>query len=265
MEKGILMKIEIERVNFTHSEEYIANYFISKKPSLPIHDLAKELCVSSSSITRFCKKIGLNNYKELLFLYEKDLNNDDFVYCNIPNKIINEYTHILKAVDSYFDVNTILNVCKLINSHRLISVFAFGLSATAAEDFKFRFSRVGKFIQVIHDKEAIKMYSKVLKENDLVFIFTLRGKPYFEDLAIELKNRGIIVVSVLGNEKSLLSKISDEVLMTSLVSGEEFTGIISGQIPILIMIDALYYNYIRIYKDALQQWADTEEYLLNKE
>lgn len=265
MEKGILMKINLSKVNFTNAEEHIAEYFINENPPLPIHDLAKTLCVSSSSITRFCKKIGLNNYKELLFLYEKCLNNEDVQYLNIPNRITNEYSHILKTVDELFDEKAIYNVCNHIYNHRLISVFAFGLSATAAEDFKFRFSRVGKFVEVIHDKEAIEMYSKVLEEGDLVFIFTLRGKSYLDELAIELKKKGIIVISILGNQKSLLASISDEVLFTSMLSGEESTGLISSQFPILVVIDALYDYYVRDHKDALQNWASTEEYLKTKQ
>ena len=39
---------------------------------------------------------------------------------------------------------------------------------------------------------------------------------------------------------------------------------ISGQIPILIMIDMLYYHYVRTYSDALTNWASTEEILKDR-
>ena len=85
-------------------------------------------------------------------------------------------------VDQNFDAKAMEQVCSYIYEHRIINIFAFGLSATAAEDFRFRFSRLGKFIEVIHDKDAIKMSSLVLQKQDLVFIFTLRGNTYLEEL-----------------------------------------------------------------------------------
>ena len=71
MEKEILLRINLAKVNFTYVEETIAQYFTDGRKPLTIHELARELSISSSSITRFCKKIGLNNFKELMYLYEQ--------------------------------------------------------------------------------------------------------------------------------------------------------------------------------------------------
>ena len=68
------------------------------------------------------------------------------------------------------------------------------------------------------------MSSRVLQKQDLVFIFTLLGNTYLEELAAELTLRGILVVSILGNQNSRLKKLSDVVLYTSSLSGEESTG-----------------------------------------
>lgn len=260
MEKEILLRINLEKVNFTYVEEQIAEYFTNGNPPLTIHELAHELSISSSSITRFCKKIGLKNFKELMYLYEQHLNTQDAPQVsNISLDLQSEYFRIFHLVDQNFDAAEMRAVCQHIYEHRIINIFAFGLSATAAQDFKFRFSRLGKFIEVIHDKDAINMSSQVLEQGDLVFIFTLRGNSYLEELAQELKTKGNVVVSILGNKKSRLAKLSDHVLYTSSLSGEESTGMISSQIPILIIIDMLYYHYVRTYTDALSNWASTEK------
>ena len=265
MEKEILLRINLAKVNFTYVEETIAQYFTDGRKPLTIHELARELSISSSSITRFCKKIGLNNFKELMYLYEQHLNMQNAPQIsNISLDLQSEYFRIFHLVDQNFDAKAMEQVCRYIYEHRIINIFAFGLSATAAEDFRFRFSRLGKFIEVIHDKDAIKMSSRVLQKQDLVFIFTLRGNTYLEELAAELTLRGILMVSILGNQNSRLKKLSDVVLYTSSLSGEESTGMISGQIPILIMIDMLYYHYVRTYSDALTNWASTEEILKDR-
>ena len=183
MEKEILLRINLAKVNFTYVEETIAQYFTDGREPLTIHELARELSISSSSITRFCKKIGLNNFKELMYLYEQHLNMQNAPQIsNISLDLQSEYFRIFHMVDQNFDAKAMEQVCSYIYEHRIINIFAFGLSATAAEDFRFRFSRLGKFIEVIHDKDAIKMSSRVLQKQDLVFIFTLRGNTYLEEL-----------------------------------------------------------------------------------
>ena len=158
MEKEILLRINLAKVNFTYVEETIAQYFTDGRKPLTIHELARELSISSSSITRFCKKIGLNNFKELMYLYEQHLNMQNAPQIsNISLDLQSEYFRIFHLVDQNFDAKAMEQVCRYIYEHRIINIFAFGLSATAAEDFRFRFSRLGKFIEVIHDKDAIKM------------------------------------------------------------------------------------------------------------
>lgn len=262
MEKEILVRIHLAKVNFTYVEEQIASYFMKERPALTIHELAHTLSLSSASITRFCKKIGLRNYKELMYLYTKHLSTkkDTQIY-NIPMELSREYFRIFRFVDQSFDVKKFKKMAEYIYHHRIIHIFAFGLSATAASDFKFRFSRLGKFIEVIHDKDAIAMATQVLMKDDLVFIFTLRGNMYFENVAQELKEKGSIVLSILGNKKSRLATLSDVVLFTASLSGEESTGMISSQIPILILIDMLYEQYVKMYTEDLHKWVSTEKTL----
>ena len=264
MEKELMLKINYAKVNFTYVEEEIADYFLNNKPSLPIHNLAKELSVSSASITRFCKKIGLQNYKELIYLYEKHLKekNQPKIH-HISLDLQSEYFEIFQQVDSNIEQDKIDDVCRLIHNHRIIHIYALGLSATAAQDFKFRFSRTGKFIEVVYDKDAISMTSSVLEKDDLVLIFSLRGNQSLVDCAMKLKKRGVRIVSIIANKKSPLVRLSDVTIFTADLKGEESTGMISAQIPILIVIDMLYYCYVREYDDAIAKWVGTEEVLEN--
>lgn len=262
MEKELMLKMNYAKSHFTYVEETIADYFVNNNPSLPIHDLAKVLSVSSASITRFCKKIGLKNYKELLYLYEKHLDeNHEPTIHHISTDLQSEYFAIFQQIDDHIYQEDVERICELIHEHRIINIFALGLSATAAQDFKFRFSRTGKFIEVIYDRDAISMSSRVLEKDDLVFFFTLRGHQSFVDCALHLKQKGVHIVSIIANKKSPLVKLSDVVLFTADLKGEESTGVISAQIPILILLDIIYYCYVRKYKDAIEKWAGTEEVL----
>lgn len=264
MEKGIILRINNSKVNFTYVEERIAKYFLDGNIPKSIIELSSELNVSPASITRFCKKIGLANYKELMYLYTDYINNDREIHVNnIALEFQKTYMKLFDDIDKMYDGNKIERICEQIYSHRIIHIFALGLSATAAQDFKFRFSRTGKFIEVIHDRSAMEMAASILREGDLVFIFTLRGNKSLENICKELKSRGVIVITITANKNSSLSEDSDIVMSTANFNGEDVMGIMSAQVPILIQIDLIYYNYVKKYKDVLSNWVSTEK-IFNK-
>ena len=265
MNKEIILRITHAKFKFTYVEEQIAEYFLGNNKPMSINDLAELLCVSPASITRFCKKIGLNNYKELIYLYNEHLKENDKINMNnISVDLQKSYFKIFNQIDGSFNREKIEDICDLIHSYRFMHIFALGLSATAAQDFKFRFSRMGKFIEVIYDKDAIDMATAVIEEGDLVFIFTLRGNKYLQKCAKALKEKGAKLVVITGNEHTKLNEYADIIIVTANLSGEESTGMISAQIPILIQIDLIHYYYVRKYKEVLEAWVSTEK-VFNKE
>ncbi|MBS6043810.1 MAG: SIS domain-containing protein, partial [Clostridium baratii] len=114
------------------------------------------------------------------------------------------------------------------------------------------------------DRSAIEMATKILEKGDLVFLFTLRGNKALEKIGEELKEKDITVITITANKKSSLNETSDITINTSNFKGEESTGILSAQIPILVQIDLIHYYYIRKYKEVLNSWVSTEK-VFNKE
>ena len=265
MNEDLDLRINYNKVNFTYVEEQIAEYLLQKKEVVSICELSKLLNISPASITRFCKKIGLANYKELTYLQNQQQNNSkEYELNNLAMELKVEYFSVFEGIDKQFDIEKIEKTCEYIYNHRLIHIFALGLSATAAQDFKFRFSRMAKFVEVIHDRSAMEMYASILEEKDLVFLFTLRGNKYIEKVGKTLKSKGVTVITITANKESSLNIISDIAINTSSFNNNENTEIISSQIPILVQIDIIYYYYIKKYKEVINNWILTEKVLKNE-
>ena len=258
--QNILIKIQYAYPKLTDTEKTIANWFLNNKSCLDQKDLADKLHVSCASISRFSKKIGLSNYKELSYLYRDYLENKYKVATKkLPSELADSYMRIIEGIDNYYSHDDIAEAARLIYEHDNIFIFALGLSATAAQDFKFRFSRIGKRIEVIYDKDAMKMTLPFVKQQDLVLVFTLRSNKELEKYAQYLNKKKISIISICANSKSDLIETSSLFLMTENLKDEEKTGIISNQIPILIIIDAIYYYYAKTYKDVINKWYETEQ------
>src|SRR5699024_11355381 len=71
----LFLIIESSKLKFTAADEQIADYFLNGKPPLKQSALAQKINVSSASVTRFSKKLGFENYKELMYFYRKKLEN----------------------------------------------------------------------------------------------------------------------------------------------------------------------------------------------
>lgn len=259
MYRDLFLVIKSYRFKFTNVEKLIADYFLKKKEPLTIDELAKKLFISPASITRFCKKLGFNNYKEFIYLYKEKLNSIEIESATF-NNIQQGYLNILKDVDENFDREVLINVCEAIHKKKIIHLFGLGSSGLAADDFKFRFSRIGKFIEVIKDYNSVRMLMPILNKSSLIFILSLRGKS--EDAILAAKNakvKGATVISITSNHKSELIKYSDHTIYTAKLDKVDAMGNISGQIPLVISIDLIYSLYVDKYKNAVKKWFNTEK------
>ncbi len=263
MNKDFQLLFEYARIKFTNTDNKIADYFLNYKPVKNIEDLADSIGVSTASITRFCKKIGLNNFKEFLFLYQQQLDQKQPQYV-APSSLHHDYVDILKAFDKRLSAENVEKFSNAIHEHDIIHVFGSGYSALAAADLKFRFTRLGKFVEVVQDSDSMQMVSSILTPNAFVILLTLKGQ---NDRMIrytkEMKARGIKVFCITANEKSKLLPIVDAFVLTASLSGEELTGMISCQMPILMTIDHIYYRYVSDYRDSIQNWVVTEQLFTN--
>lgn len=149
------MIIQANEKKFTDVERVIAQYFLDGNKELGIQELAKKLSVSNSSITRFCKKIGLANYKELIYLYKysskgsKKQSDSSISYVNL------NYSLLLNDIIEKLDKDEVKKAALMIDAGRIIHYWGTGYNAFCGEDFEFKFSRLGKVVNVIKDEHRL--------------------------------------------------------------------------------------------------------------
>ncbi|MGF2144830.1 MurR/RpiR family transcriptional regulator [Vagococcus fluvialis] len=264
MQEDIFILIESYRLELTDVEQVIADYFLSKKAPLTIDKLSKELAVSKASITRFAKKIGLNNYKELIFLYNLSLNKDEDETL-VSNTVTSLYHSLATRSSSNYVEEDVDKFCHYINQHKIIHFLGMGFNSYAAMDFQFKFSRLGKYVRVISDENSIAMSTEFAEKDELIIACSLRGVDENMLKAIKIaKKRGISVLLITGNANSPLIKEVDVTLLAATLTREESLGSISPQIPILIQQDIVYERYIHLYSDSVKKWLQSEAILTNK-
>ncbi len=261
MQEDIFLLIESHRLEFTDVEQVVANYFLSKKEPLTIDKLSKILSVSKASITRFCKKIGLNNYKELIFLYNLSMRKGTDE--KLASTAVTSLYHALATRSSAnFDEESVDKFCHLIHEHKIIHFLGMGFNSYAGADFQFKFSRLGKYVRVISDQNSIKLSAEFAEKDELIVACSLRGIDESMSKALAIaKERHIPVLLITANQQSPLKQFAEVTLLAATLTQEESLGNISPQIPILIQQDIVYERYIHLYSDSVQKWLQAEAIL----
>lgn len=261
MHEDIFFMIESYRLDMTYVEQLIADYFLSKQKPITIDKLSKELSVSKSSITRFCKKIALNNYKELIFLYNLSLDKTKSEH-SVSSVITAAYHSLATRSESIYVEKNIDRFCDYIHKYKMIHFYGKGFNSFAGLDFQFKFSRLGKYIRISSDENSISLASKFSEKDELIVVSSLRGQDEKMRIAMhEAKSKKLTVLLLTSNQQSELIPFSDITLFTAILTREEALGNISPQIPILIQLDMIYERYIHLYAESIEKWIESERIL----
>lgn len=265
MNNDLQVMIAYARVKFTRKEHLIADYLLAHPAPEKIERLAELIGVSASSLTRFIKKLGFSSFKEFYYRHQQQLHESHRIPVENQHDALHyEYVDILQRIHERLDSKTTQALCHAIQQRTGFHVYGAGFSTLAAEDLKLRFRRLGKFVEIIRDVDSLDMYGPLLKPDDLLIILSLNGRN--ERLAkylATLKEQGVTIGCITSNKKSKIVHQADHVLLTASLNGEESTGMISAQMPLLMAIDFIYYNYISQYRDSIELWMKTEKRYLN--
>lgn len=261
---NLILMIESKREQFTDVEQIIANYFVAHQEVRDINGLAKKLAVSPSSITRFSHKIGLSNYKELVFLYKEYLGSLNRKVSRISSDVVDSYRAIAQRTSDRYDEQTVQLFCERIFKNRIIFFWGLGFNSFVGLDFEFRFARFGKIVQHFSDQQSISLNANFLKKGDTLLISSISAKDKSILKSIETaKARGAHILLITANHESAYLPYCDGVMYTASFSPEESLGNISPQVPALIDLDIIYSKYIDIHQHDLSQWAKSENILKN--
>lgn len=203
----------------------IASYILNNIDSLEqesISSIANECYVSNSSISRFCRHIGLKDFNELKDQIKKyrEINSNKFHYedkneKNYIDSYINQMIENMMLVKNSLDIEKINNLVNDI--HQYENIYAFGClqSSYAALNLQADMITNGKIITTglnILDQINFIDHSD---ENDLIIIFSKSGK-YFEyayrDYIPKFEKNNSKIYMITMNDHILKYPFIDEII-----------------------------------------------------
>lgn len=221
--------------------------FMIKNPEivvkLKVNELAKELYVSTATITRTAQKLGLSGYQELKYQlaeYQKNLFSVKYKENSQENFISQE---IKKSIESSFtkiNLEKITLLVEQIKKANFIEIFAVGGSMGIGIDLAKKLLHLGYKTSAKTDWDDLLIASETLTSKDLAIIISQSGETIqLLNYVNNLKKTDTFIASIIANDQSAIEELSDLILITKSVPFYYLETDLSSRVGLLALCDVL--------------------------
>ncbi len=184
------------------------NYIIThadKVTSMTIRQLAKELNVSSTTVLRFCSKLGCEGYSEFKYQFKEYLKDKNHENLADDFSAIEDFFMKVKHGDLHMQIQKIAQV---IYEHERIFFMGLGTSGTLDKYGARYLSNFGKYAMYLED--PFYPMGKNPYINTAVVVMSVSGEQQFLFKQVqELKKRNVTIISITNSKQCTIAEISD--------------------------------------------------------
>lgn len=220
------IKKYLDKNSLTKNEQVLAYYIIDNPNEFvdsTTREISKKLFISPAIVTRFAKKVGMDNLFELKIKVVKELSleinheisdeipvrENDTSY-QLMNKIKDISFTAIEETKKELDYATLDEIVSIIDNSKQVDIYGSGLNYHIACEFSYMLSRIGKRVNVPESTNTRFNQAMLSNEDHIAIVLSHTGntKQYEEILNI-LKRRKTKIVILTGYLSSRLAQLSD--------------------------------------------------------
>ncbi len=248
------------RINSTYAmllptEKKIADYILkngNRADELSISEIAENSGASNATVTRFCKRLGFNGFKDFRISAIKDapgsLNSFEVITAaHIGSEVMNVERICNSNAQACADTRLLLDermlatAAGMILSQKRLFVIGEGAVASVAVDFYQKLLRLGLAPIYSGDRRMQKMYVSGTGKDDTVVAFDLSGNTRSTVGMLETaRTGGAKTIAVCNTIGSPLSKFGDMNLFGPGRIGSDISGTLAPRIALMCIVDCLF-------------------------
>ncbi|MEO2507213.1 MurR/RpiR family transcriptional regulator [Clostridium paraputrificum] len=225
-------------------------------------EISKACFISTSSIYRLCKKVGLAGLAELkvqvslsINEYLKEQNSLNFDYPFKQNETQNQvvlkmkelYEQTVQSSLNLIDLNILKLVASTLKKAKYIDFYTSAGNIYFAENFKFQMQEIGTFINVPIEEYHQLLTASTSDEKHVAIIVSFEGRGLIaENLANILKKNNTPIILISSTNENPITKYADYHLYLS--SNENHFNKISSfstRLSLLYLLDCIYTCYFK--------------------
>ena len=246
-----------EKTLVCYMQDYPENFI-----KMSASEISKACFISTSSIYRLCKKVGLAGLAELkvqvslsINEYLKEQNSLNFDYPFKQNETQNQvvlkmkelYEQTIQSSLNLIDLNTLKLVASILKKAIYIDFYTSAGNIYFAENFKFQMQEIGTFINVPIEEYHQLLTASTSDEKHVAIIVSFEGRGLItKNLANILKKNNTPIILISSTNDNPITKYADYHLYLS--SNENHFNKISSfstRLSLLYLLDCIYTCYFK--------------------
>lgn len=252
-----ILKMMKSEKSFNEKEKSISRFLLEnyeKIVDMPSREVGTYTYTSSSSVVRFCQKLGCKGYSDfkVKFLSEVKsaqlLNLDDEISLNdkdsaisVVEKITSLNNQVINETKNELSIENIIKIANYILKAEYIDFFAYDLNLYLAEYACNQFFHCGKISNVYSASNAQQLLALTAKQNHLgIFISRDGENPKLIVAAKTLKKSKVKTIVITMRKDSTLASICDEYVHASYAYKIEELGAIMFSTSVKYIIDIFF-------------------------
>lgn len=269
---------KIKNVKLTKKEKIIAEFFLDEEQRvflMNVSDIAKDIGVSDTSVIRFIKSLGFENFTDFKNSGQKNIKNhldktNDFIKNldlikenSIEQLYINKINEEVNRVFSTSSQKQVKDISELIMKSKSKYIVGFKSTAGIANFFGVRLGFMLENVYTFNVDDSVVINSIFnIKEEDILIVFDYpmysRTTEVLAKIAKEKKSK---IILFTDSDSAPLSKYSDILYKIKLNGVSMFNSLISTQIFIEYLLT--YISQFIEEKDKIR-FTEIRKYLIEK-
>ena len=259
---GALSRLRTEQAHLTPALRRLAEVVLAS-PQEVIYQSVTELAdlaeVGEASVIRLCRDLGFKGFQDFKLALAADLARASEVH---PGAGALEHVTegALRAVTetSAMLAGTLEPALAALQAVRTLLIYGAGASGISAQDYAYKFVRLGYTVSVYLDAHLAAMATATLPPETVLIALTRSGSTLDTVKVLELaRARGVTTLLITERVKSPATAVADLILYTSSSESPLTGGSIVSKMGQLLVLDALFAELLGRLPDAQDAVAAT--------
>ncbi|EHK88719.1 transcriptional regulator, RpiR family protein [Saccharomonospora azurea SZMC 14600] len=252
------MRIRSLLPGLARAEQRVAKVVLDAPSSVArrsITEVALAAKTSETTVTRFCKAIGVGGYPQLRIALaadtarsearaSRDLGGDitaDDDLASVVSKVGFADARAVEETAEQLDIGELTRVTELVAAAGRVDVYGVGASAFVAADLQQKMHRIGRVCFAWSDTHIMLTSAAVLGEGDVAVAISHSGATADTVEALRVaKEHGATTVAITNFPRSPITSVADHVLTTAARETTFRSGATASRIAQLTVIDCLF-------------------------
>jgi DNA-binding MurR/RpiR family transcriptional regulator len=237
-----------------------------------ITEVAESAGTSETTVTRFCKAVGVSGYPELRIALAADTAraqarsnrdmggdidpSDDLT--QVVGKVAFSDARAVEETAEQLDIAALRQVVEAIAGAGRVDVYGVGASAFVALDLQQKLHRIGRVCFAWSDTHIMLTSAAVLSLGDVAVGISHTGATTDTVEALrEARDKGATTVAVTNFPRSPIAEVADYVLTTAARETTFRSGATASRIAQLTVIDCMFIGVAQRHRDNVLAALDT--------